>query len=154
KCCMSMADGAPSRGNTATRPPEERDKRMADLPEQIISTPAELVECCAYLASCARIGLDTEFVGEETYHPRSCLVQVATPDRLILIDPLTTGPLDAFWRLIIDPARMVIVHAGREEVRLCQLWSGHPPGDLFDLQLAAGLIGLNYPIGHAALVNT
>src|SRR5262249_14390349 len=59
----------------------------------------------------------------------------------------------AFWKLVIDPARQVVVHAGREEVRLCQLWAGSPPGNLFDLQIAAGLVGLTYPIGHGPLVN-
>ena len=87
------------------------------------------------------------------YHLRLCLVQVATPERLILIDPVTVGPLDAFWKLVVDPANLVIVHAGREEVRLCRLWTGQTPGNLFDLQIAAGLAGMNYPLGHGTLVS-
>jgi ribonuclease D len=75
------------------------------------------------------------------------------PGRLFLIDPLATGPLDDFWKLLHDPARVVVVHAGREEVRLCRLWSGQPPANLFDLQLAAGLVGLTYPMGHGGLVH-
>jgi ribonuclease D len=126
---------------------------MAEVPEEIVSTAEELAACCAFLAGCPTIGFDTEFVGEATYHPRLCLVQVAAPTRLFLIDPLTAGPLDAFWQLVVDPGRVVVVHAGREEVRLCRLWSGQPPGCLFDLQLAAGLTGLTYPLGHGALVN-
>jgi ribonuclease D len=69
-----------------------------------------------------------------------------------LIDPLSAGPLDAFWRLLVDPVRTVVVHAGREEIRLCQRFSGQTPGNWFDLQIAAGLVGLNYPMGHGALV--
>src|SRR5262245_17292181 len=126
---------------------------VSDMAEQIITQPEDLSVCCQYLASCKRFGLDTEFVGEDTYHPRLCLVQVATDEHLILIDPLTTGPLDDFWKLVVDPAHLVVVHAGREEVRLCKLWGGQPPGNLFDLQLAAGLVGLAYPLGHATLVN-
>lgn len=122
--------------------------------EEIVSRPDELAACCAYLAGCPALGLDTEFVGEDSYHPRLCLVQVATPEKLFLIDPLSAGPLDEFWKLIIDPTRLVIVHAGREEVRLCRLWAGHPPGNLFDLQIAAGLIGLSYPMGHGNLVGS
>jgi ribonuclease D len=128
-------------------------KLMPTLREQIVTTPKELAECCQYFSGCPRLGLDTEFVGEDSYHPHLCLVQVATEDRLILIDPLTAGPLDEFWKLIIDPARQVIVHAGREEVRLCRLWAGQAPGNLFDLQIAAGLIGMTYPLGHGALVS-
>src|ERR1700720_3836966 len=118
---------------------------MSNPSEELVSTPEELAACCAHLATCPQIGFDTEFVGEDTYHPRLCLIQVATPERLILIDPLTAGPLDEFWKLITDPARLVVVHAGREEVRLCRLWTGQAPGNLFDLQLAAGLAGLAYP---------
>jgi ribonuclease D len=127
-------------------------KAMPELREEIVTQPEELAACCAELAACPHFGFDTEFVGEDTYHPSLCLVQVATPDRLFLIDPLTTGPLDAFWQLVVDPARVVVVHAGREEVRLCRLWTGRTPGNLFDLQLAAGLTGLTYPLGHGTLV--
>jgi len=126
---------------------------MAGIREEIIRTPEELARCCSELANSTLLGLDTEFVGEQTYHPRLCLVQVAVPDCLYLIDPLSAGPLDAFWKLLQDPARLVVVHAGREEVRLCRLWSGYPPARLFDLQLAAGLVTPVYPIGHGPLVN-
>src|SRR5438270_2340135 len=123
------------------------------LAEQIVTQPGELASCCEYLATHRQFGFDTEFVGEDTYHPRLCLLQVATDERLILIDPLSVGPLDAFWQLVVDPNRLVVVHAGREEVRLCHLWSGRTPGNLFDLQIAAGLVGLTYPLSHAALVS-
>jgi ribonuclease D len=126
---------------------------MAQMREEIITHPEELARCCAELAQFPYFGFDTEFVGEDTYHPSLCLVQVATADGLYLIDPLTAGPLDAFWQLIVDPARVVVVHAGREEVRLCRLWTGRTPGNLFDLQLAAGLVGLAYPLGYGTLVN-
>src|SRR4051812_24369406 len=106
---------------------------MADA-EEIVSTPEALAACCAHLATFPLLGFDTEFVGEDAYHPKLCLVQVAVPGRLYLIDPFEAGPLDAFWKLLHDPARVSVVHAGREEVRLCRLWSGSPPANLFDLQ--------------------
>ncbi len=126
---------------------------MADVREQIITEADALTAFCADLASQPAFGFDTEFVGEDTYHPRLCLVQVASANGLTLLDPLVNDlSLEPFWRLVTEPTRTVIVHAGREEVRLCRLWGGQPPGDLFDLQLAAGLVGLPYPLGHGALV--
>jgi ribonuclease D len=124
-----------------------------DIEEQVVTTADDLSECCRHIAGAPTFGVDTEFVGEDTYHPHLCLVQVATPQRLILIDPLTTGPLDEFWALVTDDAHEVIVHAGREEVRLCRLWAGKPPGKLRDLQIAAGLVGFGYPMSHASLVS-
>jgi ribonuclease D len=126
---------------------------MPDRSESILARPEELAECCSYLRGCTCFGFDTEFVGENTYQPQLCLVQVATPERLILIDPQGVGPLDRFWDLITDPAHLIVVHAGREEVRLCRHWTGQAPTNFFDLQIAAGLVGLHYPLGHASLVN-
>ncbi len=121
--------------------------------EQIVNRPEHVAEACAHLAASDRFGLDTEFVGEDSYRPRLCLIQVATPEKLILIDPFTAGPLECVWNVLVDPRKEVVVHAGREEVRLCHLLAGKRPARVFDLQIAAGLVGLNYPLGHAALVS-
>ncbi len=126
---------------------------MSDFQEKLITQPDELAACCAHLNTVHQFGLDTEFVGEDSYHPHLCLVQVATLDTLYLIDPVTVGPLEAFWKVVVDPANLVVVHAGREEVRLCHLWSGRAPGNLFDLQIAAGLVGFSYPLSHGVLVH-
>ncbi len=123
------------------------------MTESTVQMPDALEACCRQLAQCPRFGLDMEFVGEQSYHPELCLIQVATPDALFLIDPFAFESLDAFWNVAVDPARQVIVHAGREEVRLCHLWCGRTPGQLFDLQIAAGLAGLPYPLSHGALVH-
>jgi ribonuclease D len=125
---------------------------MPHLHKEEIVSAQELADCCAYLAGQSVIGLDTEFVGEQTYHPHLCLIQVATREKLILIDPLSVGVLDAFWALIADPKRTVVVHAGREEVRLCRILYGEVPGSIFDLQLAAGLVGMSFPMSHGNLV--
>lgn len=125
----------------------------ADPDEILVTTADELAACCSYLATCPRLGLDTEFVGEEHYHPELCLVQVGTPEKLFLIDPFTTGPLADFWNIVVNPAHQTIVHAGREEIRLCQRSTGKAPGNVFDVQIAAGLVGLGYPLGHGPLVN-
>jgi ribonuclease D len=125
---------------------------MKTLEEIVVADPQSLAECCARLRETAVLGFDTEFVGEDTYEPSLCLIQIASADALYLIDPLSTGPLDTFWPLLVDPNRTVVVHAGREETRMCQRFSGRVPTNWVDLQIAAGLVGLNYPMGHAALV--
>lgn len=125
---------------------------MPDTVEELVETPSALAACCAHLTAHPVFGLDTEFIGENTFHPKLCLIQVATPERLYLIDPFTCGPLDAFWSLVADPSRTVIVHAGREEIRIVRHACGQPPGGPFDVQIAAGLVGFGYPMGHAALV--
>lgn len=132
--------------------PRRRPFHLTPLPEQVVERPDQLPECLDHLRAAPVLGFDTEFVGEDSYRPDLCLVQVATAERLILIDPLTCGPLDGFWELLLDPGRTVVVHAGREEVRMCQFAAGWPPANVFDIQIAAALVGLPYPIGYAGVV--
>lgn len=129
-----------------------RSFRPAELPETFVADAAALAECVEHLRSVDLLGFDTEFVGEETFRPELCLVQISTAERLFVIDPYTCGPVGEFWKLMHDPARTVIVHAGREEVRMCQFFSGRPPATIFDAQIATGLIGSAYPISYAGLV--
>ena len=127
-------------------------KRPA-LPEQLVTHPAQLSACLAHLAKAPLVGFDTEFVGEDAYRPELCLVQVSTAEQLFVVDPFECGPLDGFWELLLDPARTVVVHAGREDVRMCYFQSGSTPPNVFDVQIAAGLVGLTYPIGYGGLVS-
>ncbi len=127
-------------------------RSIPELDQQMVTTAHQLADCCAELETSPFIGFDTEFVGEQTYHPTLCLIQVATARCLYLIDPLSVGALDHFWKIVSDPRHEIIVHAGRQDVHLCRMNAGAPPGRLFDLQIAAGLVGTVYPIGHATLV--
>lgn len=132
--------------------PRRPAKRPA-LPEQLVTHPAQLASCLNHLSQAPLIGFDTEFVGEDAYRPELCLVQVATAEALFVIDPFECGPLDEFWQLLLDPKRTTIVHAGREDIRMCFFQSGKPPANVFDVQIAAGLVGMTYPIGYAGLVH-
>lgn len=125
---------------------------MSAIAQQFIDDDRGLEECCTHLSSCSAFGFDTEFIGENTFHPRLCLVQIATADRLYVVDPFSVSSLAPFWSIVADSTRVAVVHAGREEVRMCQLGCGQPPGKLFDLQIAAGVVGLGYPLGHGPLV--
>lgn len=122
------------------------------LPEHVVTHPAMLAACLDHLAGVDALAFDTEFVGEDAYRPELCLVQVATAEKLFVIDPYASGPLDGFWQLLVDGGRTVVVHAGREDVRMCQFHGGGPPAKLFDVQIAAGLVGFGYPIGYGGLV--
>ncbi len=131
--------------------PARRPAPPAKLPEYIVEDTAALAECLDHLATQAHVGFDTEFVGEETYRPDLCLIQLSTSERLYLVDPLKCGSLAEFWAVLADPMRQVIVHAGREELRACTFALGRPPAHVFDVQIAAGLVGMQYPIGYGAL---
>ena len=120
--------------------------------EAIITTAAQLEGLATHLRASGRFGFDTEFVSEATYEPVLCLIQVATPERLALIDPLAIRDLTPFWDIVCDPSVEVVMHAAGEDLRICLLRTGRLPRRVFDVQLAAGLVGFSYPLSLVNLV--
>lgn len=118
-----------------------------------ISTDAELGDCCRRLADQPWLAFDTEFVSERSYRPVLCLIQVATPDELLLIDAVTIDDMTPFWQMLVEREHETIVHAGRGELEFCIRSVAGQPSKLFDIQLAAGLIGIEYPAGLGTLVS-
>jgi ribonuclease D len=98
------------------------------------------------------IGFDTEFVGESTYEPQLCLIQVAAGERIFVIDPLAGLDLGEFWEALTEPDREVIALAARQELLFCLRYAGRPPHRLFDPQIAAGLVGYGYPLSHTNML--
>lgn len=110
-------------------------------------------EFCEYLAGVPLIAFDTEFVSEHTYRPQLCLIQVAAGDRLAVIDPLAVRDVKPFWQALAAEGHDTIVHAGREELLFCLGAVGQRPHQLFDVQIAAGLVGYEYPAGYGSLLS-
>lgn len=119
----------------------------------MITTDRDLADFCRRLTECASIAFDTEFVSEHSYRPQLCLVQVAVEGELAAIDPLAVSDLTPFWEALAAPGHETIVHAGREEVAFSLAAVGRPPAGLFDVQIAAGLIGSEYPAGYGNLIS-
>src|SRR5436309_1725137 len=86
--------------------PHGHDGRVSNLPgvprgdAVLISTNDALAELLAQLRAAGSFAYDSEFIGELTYVPKLCLVQVATSERVALIDPLAGVDLKPFWEII------------------------------------------------------
>ncbi|TWU08270.1 ribonuclease D [Stieleria varia] len=117
-----------------------------------ITTTDHLREFCGELRKHDVIGFDTEFVSEDRYKPELCLIQVAAGDLLAIIDPMDMDSTEAFWEILTTPGKTIIAHAAREESRFCYRYSGKPIAGLFDTQLAAGFVGMEYPASLGNLI--
>ncbi len=121
---------------------------------EVIETQAELDSFCDDIQSSPLLAFDTEFVSEDRYQPELCLLQVASGDRIAIIDPLKIGNnLETFWDLLGRGDHVTVAHAGREEFRFCFRFAGMRPANFFDVQIAAGLVGLEYPAAYSTLVS-
>ena len=118
----------------------------------LVTTESQLAALVDRLAAHSHVAFDTEFVSEHTYRSQLCLIQVAAPDTLAVIDTLKVQELDPFWRLLTEPGRTTVVHAGREEMGFILQAIKARPSSLFDVQVAAGLVDHDYPAGYASIV--
>lgn len=129
-----------------------------------ISTATELEQGLALLSRSDFVALDTEFMREKTYYAGLCLIQAATPDACVVIDPLALRELQPLWQFLSDRSRVKVLHAARQDLEVLSLAMSPAgdsaaateaipiPGPIFDTQIAAGLLGYPAQIGYASLV--
>ncbi|MGL4595748.1 MAG: ribonuclease D [Thermoguttaceae bacterium] len=118
----------------------------------LISTTTELRNLIDELHDSSVIAYDTEFISEGKYAPQLCLVQIASENRLALIDSLAIDNLDPLWDFFCRGTAEIVVHAGRSEMEFCHHAVKKLPPRLFDVQLAAGFLETDYPVGFGILV--
>ncbi len=122
------------------------------MTSSLITSQSEFDDLCQHIRTAGLVAFDTEFVSEFTYRPELCLLQFATAERCVAVDPYEVPDLSAWWELMADDQTMVIIHGGREEVRFCLTFADAPPCRLWDVQVAEGLRSRSFPLGYEAIV--
>src|SRR5690242_21565781 len=118
---------------------------------RIVEDNAALAAFLAEFSSAPYLALDTEFLRDQTYYPKLCLIQVAAPGIDVIIDPLVPGiDLAPFYELIRRPHIIKVLHAARQDIEIFFLQGGVLPDPLFDTQTAAMVCGF----GDAASYET
>lgn len=120
---------------------------------QTINDTAALAAVCARFATCEYVTVDTEFVRETTFWPDLCLVQIASDEEAVLVDPLAVGiDLTPLFDLMANRAVTKVFHAARQDVEIFYKLSGKVPVPLFDTQVAAMVCGFGDSIAYDQLV--
>lgn len=120
-------------------------------PELLMDDDA-VADLCDHITREGRVAFDTEFIGETSYYPRLCLIQVATSSRLAILDPLSGIDVLPLWKTLTDPGVTTIVHAGGQDLEPVPRLTGAIPGRVFDTQIAAGMSGYPYPASLSHLL--
>ena len=118
----------------------------------LITTQPALVELCQQLRAAEQIGIDTEFVSEDTFYPELCLIQIATCDQVAVIDPREVD-VEPFWRLLVEGDHVTVLHAGREELNFMLRAVDRVPRNLFDIQIGAGFCSHEFPAAYGSVVS-
>lgn len=118
-----------------------------------ITTTAALSEACARLAAHQHIAIDTEFMRETTYYSRICLIQLASSEEAISVDPLAQGlDLTPLYDLMRNQDVLKVFHAGRQDLEIFVHMMGGLPTPCYDTQIAAMVCGFGDQVGYDKLV--
>jgi ribonuclease D len=124
----------------------------------MVETPEAVASLVEVLRTEPVIAFDTEFIGEESFRPRVCLVQIATPALIALVDPLALpgeagrSALERLYRQIASPSHRVVIHAGFHDAEALRLGGGEEIARPIDTQVAAAMVGLAWPASLAAVL--
>jgi ribonuclease D len=118
---------------------------------RIVETTAELKALCAELEQEPFVALDTEFMRDQTYWPKLCLLQAANHKASAIIDPLSPDiELAPLYKLLANKAVIKVFHAARQDIEIFFHQGKVIPEPMFDTQIAAMVCGF----GDAASYET
>ena len=121
---------------------------------EYIDKPEQLSDLCKRILEESWIALDTEFLREKTYYPKFCLLQIATPEWVVCIDPIALSDLSELFSAINDPSITKVLHSCRQDLEIFYQLTGKVTTPVFDTQIAAPLLGFQENPGYAMLVSS
>lgn len=123
---------------------------------RIITTQQDLEEICqSFQADVSDfICIDTEFVRQTTYWPELGLIQMASVNHAVVIDPLSNDlSLTPLLPLLRDQKIIKVFHSGRQDMEIFWMKFKELPSPIFDTQIAATFLGLGTGMGYERLVD-
>ena len=109
----------------------------------LINTPNALETLVHRALDAPYVGIDTEFVWEQTYYPRLGIVQVGLAENdSHLIDAVTLSDLLPLGTLLSDPHTVKILHDAQQDLWILRRITDAIPRNIFDTRCAAGFAGL------------
>ena len=119
----------------------------------LITRTDELAEACARLGSAPFVAVDTEFMREQTFWPRLCLIQMAAEGVEVLVDSLSPElDLEPFFRLMVDERVPKVFHSARQDIEIVHHLARVIPHPIFDTQVAAMVCGFGEAVSYSMLV--
>lgn len=118
-----------------------------------ITDTNDLITLCQRLEQADFITVDTEFLRDNTYYPKLCLIQVADDEGAHAIDPLAEGlDLKPLLDLFSNEKVLKVLHACRQDMEIFYLLMNDLPKPVFDTQVAAMVCGFGDSVGYETLV--
>jgi ribonuclease D len=122
---------------------------------RIVTSSDDLTQACERLSTSDFVAVDTEFMRESTFWPQLCLIQLASPQEGLIVDPMAPGlDLAPFWKLMANNAVVKVFHAARQDIEIVYARAGLVPSPVFDTQVAAMVCGFGESVSYVNLVKS
>lgn len=125
------------------------------LPDPLmIDCDADLAHWCERWLALPFVAVDTEFERTETFFPIAGLIQIGDGSSAYLIDPLAINDWTPLVRLLQSPNVLKVLHACSEDLEVFMKLCSVAPAPLFDTQMAAAYLGMDFSMGYSRLVKS
>jgi ribonuclease D len=121
------------------------------LPFEVIAEPGRLEPVVRELRGSQAIALDTEANSRHRYPEQLCLVQLATPTKIYILDTIRLPGIDALGPALADTAIAKVLHGADYDIRILDRHTGLTVRGLFDTGIAARFVGIT-EFGLASLL--
>ena len=120
---------------------------------RVITTTSDLSHLCRRFSEHSFVAVDTEFIREQTFWPKLCVIQLAGPGEEAIVDPLAPGiDLAPFYALMASERVVKVFHAARQDLEIVWTQAHLIPHPIFDTQVAAMVCGFGESVSYVSLV--
>jgi ribonuclease D len=110
-------------------------------PPWIVTSATELSEVVSEIENSPQLAVDIESDSFYAYRERVCLIQISSPAKDYIIDPLAIQDLSPLGKIFSNPAMEKIFHAGEYDVLCLKRDYQFEFRNLFDTMIAARFLG-------------
>ncbi|WP_455477617.1 ribonuclease D [Bartonella sp. B41] len=120
---------------------------------KLITQTKDLEIAVTALQTSEFVTVDTEFIRETTFWPQLCLIQLASPDIAVIIDPMAPNiDLQPFFDLMVNKKVVKVFHAARQDIETIYHLGHTIPYPLFDTQVAGSICGFGDSVSYDQIV--
>src|SRR5664279_2761337 len=109
----------------------------AHLPFKVVDRPGELDAAVTEMSCSRAVALDTESNSLHLYPEQLCLIQVATPEQIYVIDTITINDITPVKKILQDDSTTKVIHGADYDVRSLDRYGGLRVRNLYDTYIAA-----------------
>jgi ribonuclease D len=121
------------------------------LPVELVINSTQLDVVIQGMLSVSAIALDTESNSRHHYPEQLCLIQIATRNKIQVIDTISLKELEPLRKVLADDSIMKVVHGADYDIRSLDRHYGFRIRNLYDTYIAARFAGITQ-VGLAALI--